>query len=238
MSAAAPAPVATPGDLEREIKYVLPAARMPFAEQWVSAVCRAGSHYPAGDVWTVYYDTAGQCALREKLDSDYLKTKVRVRWYTGTGGHAHGDAFVEVKRRVGDRREKIRVRLPATAASFARLDLEATIWLDVLQLLRPVGFSLADAWRPVVALAYRRLRRVVASGARVNCDSTIRAVAVARRRGRAAFHPGPLDVGVVEVKGPSEELPVQLAGLARLGGRAASFSKYAAVWAHLAPRGA
>ena len=228
----------SPGDLERELKYLIPARRMPFVERWLAALCRADERFGQSDVWTVYYDTPHRLSLREKLNSDYLKAKIRVRWYAAPGGAPSGDAFLEMKRRVGDRRDKVRIPLVSAAEELSRRPLDDATWPTLLRRFSAEGIQVEGLWRPVVSLVYRRVRSVdVASGARVSCDSAIRPVSVPRRL-LGAWRLGPLPVGVVEIKSRSDELPVNLTALPRLGGRAASFSKYAAVWAHLDPRSA
>jgi hypothetical protein len=221
----------SPGDLERELKYIVPAGRMPFVQRWLAAICRQDPAYAVSDVWSVYYDTPDRLSLREKLNSDYLKTKIRVRWY-----QPGGDAFLELKRRVGDRRDKVRVVLAGGAAALAGRPLDDAAWLQLLDRFRDDGVQVEGLWRPVVSLVYRRLRFVdAASLARISCDSAIRAAGVPRRW-QAGWSRAPLPVGVIEIKGQSDELPASLAPVVRFGGRAASFSKYAAVWAQLDPR--
>ena len=121
-----PAPPASPlvEDLERELKFVLPASRADIAARLLGMLCKPDGRYPDADVWTIYYDSPGFDSLDEKLNSDYLKTKIRVRWYTPPGGPAEGPVFLEAKQRVGNRRDKVRVLLPMTADTLVsrRLD--------------------------------------------------------------------------------------------------------------------
>ena len=63
---------------------------------------------------TVYYDTPRLALLGEKIGSDFLKTKVRVRWYAGRDGRPGDALFAEAKFRVGSQRRKVRHRLPYT----------------------------------------------------------------------------------------------------------------------------
>jgi len=222
--------------LDRELKYVLPAGRVPFVARWLAATCRPDPRFGANDVFTVYYDTLDQQSIHEKIDSDYVKTKVRVRWYAPAGDAPRGDAFVEVKRRIGDRREKVRVVLPGAAAALAGRPLLDPAWLVVPRELRREGVFLDTLFRPVLALTYRRTRLVeAASGARVSCDTAIRAT-TAHPSLFVAGTPEPLPVGVIEVKGPSDELPMPLRTMTRFGARLTAFSKYAAVWEQLRTR--
>src|SRR5690606_23650745 len=106
-------------DLERELKFVLPAGRAAAARAFLSTLCAPDTEYPRALVWTVYYDTADAKSLGEKIDSDYLKMKLRVRWYGGADDRPAGAAFVEAKYRMGARREKVRVKLEVDGAALA-----------------------------------------------------------------------------------------------------------------------
>jgi hypothetical protein len=97
------------------------------------------------------------------------------------------------------------------------------------RLLGAHGITLHDIWHPVVLTRYRRDRFVEpVSRARVNLDSEIAALAL-HSGFSSTFNPGPLGVGVVEVKGWAEELPMALRNLLVLGARKVSFSKFLAV---------
>jgi hypothetical protein len=225
--------------LDRELKYLVPAGRMPFAERWLATICRADPQHPCSDVWTVYYDTAAAAARGEKVNSDYLKTKLRVRWYADPGAPPAGDAVIEVKRRIGDRRAKTRIPLARSAADLSTRSLDDPIWSDLLTHLLCAGVPLAARWRPALMLSYRRRRFLdAASGMRISCDSALRGRALP---GSMAVAPSgdPLDVGVIECKGPgADELPRNLGSIVKLGAWAAAFSKYAAVFAHATRRSA
>src|SRR6187401_2453917 len=93
---------------ERELKFVLPSARAGIARGWLDRMCRRDEQYPAAVVWTIYYDTPQLLSLGEKINSDYLKRKIRVRWYSDLDGTVSGPAFVEAKLRVGTNRSKVR----------------------------------------------------------------------------------------------------------------------------------
>jgi hypothetical protein len=214
-------------DLERELKFVLPAARVDPVRRWLAILCRPDERYPDADVWTVYYDTPGLTSLDEKLNSDYLKTKIRVRWYAPPGGSAAGPVFVEAKRRVGNRRDKVRVRLPMPAEELAGRALDDPAFQGLPARLAEQGVVLRADWQPMLALRYRRRRFVEPlSGARISLDSDIAAVRV-NHRFLYARHLGPLPVAVLEVKGQAEELPGPLRALLPLGLRKQSMSKYA-----------
>ena len=82
-----PAPVLA---AERELKFTLPAARAHLARRWLERCCRRDPEFPAAVVWTIYYDTPALLSLGEKINSDYLKRKIRVRWYSDLDGRSPG----------------------------------------------------------------------------------------------------------------------------------------------------
>lgn len=217
--------------LTREIKYVLPAAAASPLADWLGAVCRPERARPPAWVVSVYFDTPGLSFLDEKVNSDYYKTKVRVRWYRAAGHPgplgAEDEAFVELKQRIGSRRDKRRVRLGLSGDAIARWSLDDPRWSD---LLAPLGAlaPLPARLMPVLRIEYLRSRFVdAASSARLAVDRRI-AVTAAAHRLRARPLPVPLADAVFEWKGPSADLPARLAPVTRFGARRGSFSKYLA----------
>jgi hypothetical protein len=221
---------------EREIKFTLPAARAHVARGWLERLCRRDPKYPAAIVWTLYYDTPGLASLGEKINSDYLKRKIRVRWYSDLAGQVSGPAFVEAKLRIGTRRMKVRKVLPFPASEVARWDLRDSRWLSFPRLLYTNGILGVEPWQPMLLIRYRRDRFVEShSGTRVSLDTDIGAVAAHPRLLPAPLL-SPLAAAVLEVKGHSESLPPPLYPLLALGAHKAAFSKFLAVYAHAARR--
>ena len=219
--------------LEHEVKYIVPAATAPALRTWLSSVCRPNRALPPALVHTVYYDTPELSLLREKIDSDYLKTKVRVRWYSPLGSGERGDAdpvFAEVKYRVGNSRRKARVRLDAERRDVLAQPLDSAAWMTLLAPLHREVPGLPQPLAPVFALTYARYRFVdSAAAAHVTVDEGIRVTAT--NTARLTYHgvdaPG---VAVLEWKGHAPDLPPHLAPAVRFGARRASFSKYLACY--------
>jgi hypothetical protein len=181
----------------------------------------------------MYYDTPGLLSLGEKINSDYLKQKIRVRWYSGLDGQPAGPSFVEAKLRVGNRRTKVRARLPYSAEELGTWDLQDPRLLQFPLSLKEHGIDVRDPWRPIVLIRYRRDRFIEPiSGSRVSLDTDIAATAVNRRTVSAADY-SPLGSAVLEIKGSADELPLALRGLLHLGAHKCSFSKYLAVYSHM-----
>jgi hypothetical protein len=222
-----------PGGSDRELKFSLPAGRVNLVGRLLERVCRRDSEYPSAFVWTIYYDAPDLRSLGEKLNSDYLKSKIRLRWYADLDGQVIGTAFVEVKTRSGTRRAKVRVPAPYPAETIATWGLQDARLLALPHLLRAHGVSTGTGWQPIVLLRYRRDRFVEpASLARVSLDSDIRAMAV-NRRFISTFDDTAIGLAVLEIKGGADELPARLTPLLRLGIRQRSFSKYLAVYQHV-----
>ncbi len=230
MSAAFPAAgPASPGTLEHEVKYIVPAAAASPLSAWLHVVCAPERSYPPARVVTVYFDTPGLDHLGEKIDSDYLKTKVRVRWYAPLDGPGRGPAFAEIKRRVGNRRDKPRVTLDVDASALETWRLDDPRWLSLIASASGPGLGTLRHLSPVLRLTYVRHRFVEpTAGSRVVLDAGIVATAIHPRvRGRV---PAPVHAAVLEAKGGSPELPRALAPAVRFGARRGSMSKYLACY--------
>ncbi len=193
-------------DLERELKFVLPASRADIAARLLGTLCRPDSQYPDADVWTIYYDSPGFDSLDEKLNSDYLKTKIRVRWYSPPGGTGEGPVFLEAKQRVGNRRDKVRVLLPMAAESLVSRRLGDPVFSTLPDRLAGEGHPARTGLAPDAGAAVSPppLRGRARPERASSLDSEITAVSV-NHRYLFARDLGPLPVAVVEVKGAGRD---------------------------------
>ena len=146
------------GSADHEIKFAVPASAAGSLRAWIGSVCRPDAVHPPARVTTVYFDTPGLALLSEKIDSDYLKTKVRVRWY-GAGDSRASTVFAEVKHRVGNRRDKVRVdarrrRRPTWRAGRCAMPGGRRCWPACEQPAPTLPAQLA----PVLCLTYTRHR--------------------------------------------------------------------------------
>ena len=224
MTSATALPAPPGAVLERELKFVLAEAQATGALGLLRALCRPDPRYRAARVSTIYYDTPGLQLLGEKLDSDFFKLKVRLRWYESQDPDAA--SFLELKSRVGAMRHKARVATPLKGRWLDGASLEDRALIDVLALAQPLGTPLPMPLMPAVVVRYLRHRFIEPiSGARVSLDTGIEAP----RARRGLFHAGGgvrFDMAVLEIKGQDDELPRSLRPLAHLGIRRAAFSKY------------
>ena len=205
------------GFTDYELKYALhPAARDTVAA-YLRQRCRPDPAYPVNEVISLYFDTPDLRCMFEKLNGDRYKTKVRVRWYADDRGES--PAWVEMKRRSGAARSKVRL---ATRRSGAEILADRHFEPD--RMLVESGHLCPRPLAPTLLVRYRRLRFVEPfSGARVCIDSGLSVAAPSSPRATRSSN---VSGAVVEVKGRSATLPPALQGLADLGLRRSAFSKY------------
>ncbi len=212
---------------QHELKYVFSAGRVFHVRQWLGACCRPDPKFSAGKVCSIYYDTRDWRFLGEKIDSDYLKTKIRVRWYADIRtGEPYPDTFLEAKYKIGGTREKIRVKTGKHGEWFSRVTLDNPGLQDFPRLLWKEGVMPHGPLFPAFRIDYKRLRFIEpVTGARLSLDYDICSPAV-----NCHMLPGVdtfrLPEAVFELKGPLSQLPGSLHPLINLGCRKESFSKY------------
>lgn len=212
-----------------ELKFVAERWRAEPARRWLQVICRPDPTFPKGTVFTVYYDTPSLDRLGEKQNSDYLKTKVRLRWYR-LGDRVSDSAFLELKSRLGTRREKFRLPLALEPTWPTRGSLDVPSLRTVLRHLREAGIPAADHYRPVLLVRYQRHRFIEPlTRLRASLDTNICAPAASWA---AQLVPSevPLPHCVFEFKGPRDHLPETLRPLTTFGFRKSSFSKYGACY--------
>jgi hypothetical protein len=216
--------------LDHEVKFALAASLAGPASALLDGVC-ARERHARSRVGTIYFDDRALDSAHEKWASDYRKTKVRLRWYDGAG-----TVHLEIKRRIGSRREKLRFETAIPGADLESGGLGAAEQADVGALLSGLGIEAPPDLAPALRLAYSRDRFVDRhSDCRLSLDTSIAAIERApwcAATGLAAATHGELDLALVECKGASRDLPPLVAALAALGARRTSFSKYNACLTH------
>jgi hypothetical protein len=213
-----------------EIKFVGPARGASFAAATLEAMCPPDDEFPANVVHTVYFDSPDLASYREKANGEYLKAKLRLRWYAQPGepARAAGDAWtawLEVKLRRGSRGVKRRKRLELPGPSpLAGLDPE--------KLGAIVREHLGSPRRPTCWLSYSRTRLRGPDGTtRLSIDRDLRVEWVASWVPTRPHGAGP-PVFVVEVKGPTGAVHPGLSFLIARHARKRALSKYALCLEH------
>lgn len=216
-----------PASSEHETKFVMASVVVPHIMKWLQCRCRPDPRFPAGIVSSIYYDTHDWQFLREKINSDYLKTKVRLRWYSDIHDGAPEDrSFIEAKFKRGARRRKIRLQAPHTGRWLDRLSLGDPRLLVVPQLLGKKEVLFFRPLIPTFRIRYKRFRFCEPlTGARLSIDHDIQVPDVNWRM-VPRTQPFSLRQSVFEMKGNLSDLPDVLHQLTAMGCRKESFSKY------------
>lgn len=216
---------------EYETKFIFPNSHSYSVIQYLNHNCKKDKWYPAGTVSSIYYDTRGWKYLYEKINSDYLKTKVRIRWYSDIdGNNTYNYSFIEAKHKVGSHREKIRIKTIYSGRWLDSTPLEDTALWRLPNLLRKKSVRINENLYPVFQISYKRLRfKDEYTGAQICIDYDINAPRV---NGYMVpkINPFTLNTAVLEMKGNIQQLPFNLKPLSLLGCRKSSFSKYQACY--------
>lgn len=212
---------------EHELKFLFPSHRLTIILQWLNHYCVPDPHFPHNQITTIYYDTLDRQFAGEKRQSEYQKTKVRVRWYdSATRPENSDDTWLEIKQKIGSQRHKQRIHLPYSRTTLSPLPLEHSILSDEIPRLLPSYGIGRGSLRPMFLLQYERHRFLeLRDRLRVCVDSQISVRKVNHQLfPMVAFMSGAITV--LEIKGNATRLPDSLRQLSRFGGTKASFSKY------------
>ena len=192
-----------PSGGERELKFTMPAARVQLARRRLETLCRRDPEFPSAIVWTIYYDTPALVSLGEKINSDYLKRKIRVRWYSDLEGRVTGRRLSKRSCASEPAGRKCARDCRIRPTTIARWDLQDTRLQRLPLLLREQGVLGQDSWQPMMLIRYRRDRFIEPlTRSRVSLDTEIaaavgepavpvgcRPVAVGDRRARGERRP-------------------------------------------------
>lgn len=204
----------------QEHKYIFPAGYKDAVLDWLVSVFLPDPAYRFGLVSSLYYDTAALSLFREKRNGDYLKNKVRLRWYDDV------KCFLEVKRKHGALCLKKRLELPALRSGLPDHLFSDEEIAELPSKLVSLDYLPEGILLPMALIRYERYRFVdPESGSRFALDGEIRCTGV-----NELFFPGTVpvqaDAGVLEIKGKSGELPRALYPVSAYLTKS-EFSKYA-----------
>jgi hypothetical protein len=199
-----------------------------FALALLRQVCRADKEYPHDRINSLYFDTPDLDQYAKSASGEYKKNKVRIRWYgSDIKDAAEVPVYLELKSREGfassKQRQKFLVPDLLELENPDRGILDRRIITDTLS---SFGYFPEKPLHPVILISYYRYRfNEILSGVRVSFDYDIHASVVAPelgRRDRKIMLPN----SVIEVKGPSIELPYTLRRMSILDVDWSRFSKY------------
>jgi len=221
---------------EHETKFVFPNSRALIVRSWLSRKCIPDSEYAEGFVSSIYFDSRDFEFLGEKLNSFFLKTKIRLRWYSSFPDSVPFPAtFLEMKRKVGSARMKKRIRMPFSTDWILSQPLENPAYLTINKDLRENRILIGKMLHPVFQLNYRRTRYIdPLTGARLSVDSDIYVSRVNRFIVNDNAFIAPLAEAVFEYKEKTGILPDWLHQVNVLGEcKKGAFSKYSECYARI-----
>lgn len=213
--------------LEYEKKYVLPNIQAPEILSLLSSLFAKDGEYYTSYVYSLYFDSPELNFLYEKIDSDFHKRKIRLRWYQDHPEDGAKHAYLESKIKFGDKRQKERLKLALDIPPTSELSLDSPLWQQIQQQSNIIAPNLEFQLKPILLIQYTRHRFVLnADGTRICLDSNINCPKV-----NGLFLPNyklnqTLDEAVFEIKGSHFELPKELHFLYNRGLYKTSFSKY------------
>ena len=220
--------------MEYETKFILNNSAAYTILTWLKGRCYPDRKYPEGIVNSIYYDTRGWSYLYEKINSDYLKSKIRLRWYSDIHtARPVGNAFLEMKNRVGYTRKKIRIKTELTGELCEKSQLESKDLTDVPYQLYDHNVLYGKHLLPVFQISYKRYRFIdPLTQCRINLDFDISAPRVNKmilKSGASTI----INKAVFEIKGDDTILTESLFQLTALGCKKESFSKYSTCYEKL-----
>jgi VTC domain len=216
---------------DHEIKFIVENSKSYQLIDWLKKNCMPDPEFPVGTVSSIYYDTRNWEYLMEKFNSTYLKSKMRLRWYSDLSYKDHFDAtFAEAKFKLGARREKIRLRTLYKGRELANIPLENRMLLEIPKLLGAKGFVPKEQLFPVFQISYKRFRFIDSmTRARICFDYDIHSPRTNHFM-LSRVNPFKIQKAVFEIKGSEDELPPSLYPLTDMGCKKSAFSKYSSCY--------
>ena len=224
---------------EHENKFILPNYRSSVVRNFLARQCSPDPSYAEGIVSSIYFDTQDGAMLGEKLNSDFQKTKIRLRWYSSIKTQEpYSELYLEIKVKIGSARKKKRHLLPLKSSWAIFQPLHNSCYFQINKLLLTHGIYFGQPLFPVIQINYRRSRYIDSlSGARLSIDSDIHVGRINNRQMTGYSNKTPLKYAVFEHKSRVTKLPDWLHRVNTIGDcRKSSFSKYSMCIAHLQER--
>lgn len=215
-----------------ETKYVLKNSQALQVKAWLESNFPQDAEYPEAIVSSIYFDTYHLNLLHEKINSDHVKSKYRIRWYEDPVTRVKSDVcFFEFKHKVGERRFKRRIKHPNV---FSEMSLESFSDFSSFNELRLHDGILQRHIFPSFVVSYTRKRFIVPkTNLRICIDYNIHCpksnLILMKRRPQSRF----LTSCVFELKGETAILPKELYEIEKMGGKKNAFSKYERCYSEL-----
>lgn len=215
---------------ESELKFTCETFHSSSIRSGIESVCMVDKNFQKNIISSIYFDTDDWSFAMEKAASDFLKTKVRLRWYqssTKDSLDSPSKCFLEFKRKIGSKREKKRIATPFDGSTIlSRINDEEVSQFIQKSITENAPDLLSYQLKPKMLIRYNRNRYFEPfSNTRISFDSDIHAFNV-DPSALSSLNNVSLAESVLEVKGDCEELPVALRVFHAGKLKKAAFSKY------------
>jgi VTC domain len=216
---------------EFELKYTFPNMSRASLESWLLVNCKKDPSYPESRVHSIYLETTLAESYQEKVNSDFFKTKYRVRWYENEFGQPFSEGpivpvFLENKMKIGSKRLKNRWVVDEKFDNLKTHNLNSIFHSKWYKLFLDFKDETIPNLHPFIQISYTRKRFIDSiTNTRLSLDYDIRV----ERTNSILLPPAQkvaLDVGVFEVKSKSNVPPQSLSYLTTNLVKKANFSKY------------
>lgn len=215
-----------------EQKYTFAIHALTQLQDWAAYAFDPDARHPEGIINSLYYDTPDLLMYHQKRSSEYLKCKVRLRWYSTVPMNERVRCYLEVKRKIGSSRYKQRSTIAVPPTSLNDGLFRCGVIAAAADQAQHNGYPEHRVLLPVAHIQYKRRRYTdPETGARIAIDWDISCLGT-NANVIPAEPPVWLPRGVLEVKAPLRYLPRSLDPVAFLLHKTA-FSKYAQCLEHL-----
>jgi hypothetical protein len=212
-----------------ERKFFVPPAKIPFARSLLSHICSRDGKYPQGIINSLYFDTPDLDHFQKSDDGNYEREKIRIRWYDNpTDYKGMFPVYLELKSKRGFASRKQRRKILVPAERLIRIRANDTILNGniISGTLSEFGYFSEKYLLPVIRITYERFRFTeILTGTRLSFDWRISSSLTAPSLGHSQASLM-LEGGIIEIKGPSMEIPESLRSISILGIDWTRFSKY------------
>jgi hypothetical protein len=212
-----------------EQKYLFKEGQKDVILDWLDCCCIRDPKFYFGTIHSIYYDTPTFDSYYEKRNSDYIKTKVRLRWYKKlqkSDIDLKVKCYLEIKRKCGTIRKKERKELLIPSKFLLNKPFLNNKISRISSTVYELNHFPSQVLVPTLLIQYRRYRYIEPkSGSRIALDSNI-SCDQSNPQYISGLPPVHLDIGILEIKGQHNHL---LGSLNPIGNYLFkdAFSKYA-----------
>lgn len=189
--------------------------------------CYKDPKYTYGVVNSIYFDSLDNQSYYEKINGDFLKSKVRIRWYEQDPCKNSITVYIEIKKKIGQARDKLRYHISLPVSQFKKyLKNDDSLRSLLEEVLKANQIFFKSNLYPVVRIQYQRNRFVCPfTQSRLSLDSNIKGQAISNLDYFNKFEVFLPDL-IFEVKQQKYQDMIWLNLLYQIGFRRQNFSKF------------